>query len=211
MRISSNNITTLFAIIGLALIGSAAHNTAQAVPNTLGVGKAGPVDLSALPGPSALLYLGYSRCAESCPLALRAVERALSSLGTAARQCMSVVFVDIGENDTDQPAAMRRQHAQHFLDSFLAGGMAVVPADSRQRQTLIQSLGAEIKPLVDPDPLVLPRYSHARSFYLVSKTGTIEQVVPVSAGYEILLDAMKRQTKNDKCQTDTPSVGATQK
>jgi cytochrome oxidase Cu insertion factor (SCO1/SenC/PrrC family) len=206
MKIISDKLTALFV-----LIGSVAHNTAQAVPNTLGVGIKGPVELSSLPGHSALLYLGYSRCAESCPIALRSLDRALTSLGAAARKCMTVVFVEISENDTDQSAALRQQHAQRFMDNFLTGGVAAVPRDAQQRQSLIQSLGAEVNTIVDPDPMVIKRYSHARSFYFVSNTGTIEQVVPVSAGYEILLDAIKRQTTNDKCQMDTPRVGATQK
>jgi len=198
-------------LLAVVLIGSAAQIKAQAVPNTLGESVKGPVTLSALPSRNALLYLGYSRCAESCPLALRSLDRALTALGSAARKCMSVVFVDIGENDSNQPAAARPQHAQRFMDSFFSGGVAVVPRDAQQRQSLIQSLGAEVNTVVDPDPLVLQRYSHARSFYFVSNTGTIEQVLPVSAGYEILVDALQNHTKNGKCLTDTPSVRELQK
>jgi cytochrome oxidase Cu insertion factor (SCO1/SenC/PrrC family) len=201
----------LIIVVEVVLIGFALKATAQAVPNTLGEGVNGPVALSSLRSRNTILYLGYSRCAESCPLALRSLDRALTALGAAARKCMSVVFVDIGENDTDQSAAARQQHAQRFMDNFLTGGVAAVPRDAQQRQSLIQSLGAEVTSVPDPDPLVLHRYSHARSFYFVSNTGTIEQVVPVSAGYEILLDAIQKQTKNGKCQTDTPSAGASQK
>lgn len=156
MRLHAAKITIL-------VVGFVVHTTAQAMPDSLGEGVKGPVMLSSLPNPTALLYLGYSRCAEYCPLALRTVERALSAEGAAAKECISILFVDMSDNDTDQPAATRRQNAQQFLDSFLAGGIAVVAADSQLRHTLLQALGAEVKPVTDPDPLVATRYSHARS------------------------------------------------
>lgn len=75
-----------------------------------------PVTDRDLRGSFALIYFGYTRCQEACPVALRTISRALELLGDEA-QSVQPVFVNIDERDSADHVA---GYARAFHPRLLA-------------------------------------------------------------------------------------------
>lgn len=207
----SNSLALLALLAWMALSTQGALAASQKVTDNLGQTTSGSFSLSSLGNATAIIYMGYSRCAASCPMALRSLDRALNALEPEARRCFRPVFVDISDVDPANSPAQRRQYAQKFLDSYLAGGVAAVPGTTEQRNRIIASLGEKVTTITDRDPSVADGYSHSRMFSFVSNAGAIRKAVPLSAGYEILVDSLQQIAHSPDCKSPTRIMGASQK
>lgn len=86
-------------------------DAAPAAPFALGDVDGRPVSLATYRGAPLLIYFGYTRCPDACPLTLSRLSRALRRLGRAAADArVLLVTVDPAR---DTPAALR-QYAAKF-------------------------------------------------------------------------------------------------
>lgn len=139
------------ALTGLAACGGDSGHTfagylqaptdvgAIELPDLADAGR--PMALRAAPGGVLLVYFGYTSCPDYCPTSLNSAGRAIDQLGDdGERVTVALVSVDPAR-DADRIV--------DYVDSFVAGGHALLTDDLSLVAQAIDAFGGSFTPAVD--------------------------------------------------------------
>ena len=119
-----------------------------------------------------LVYFGFTRCPDSCPLTVQNAARLLHELGSVA-QHVRFLFVTV-DLDHDKPAVLRRFLAR-FCPPPGINGLYGTPAEL---QALAKRYGVDYRAPTGPDAAdPVSAISHGDALYLFGRDGKAEAII----------------------------------
>lgn len=139
---------------------------------TPGIGA--PTDLVPPSGDLTLVYFGFLSCPDVCPMTMVDVRRALSTIGEARAERVTMAFITV-DPERDDPERMRR-----YLDTFFAEGRyrAMTAADDDALTAAADRFGVRFE--IEPHDQGALRYdvAHTAVLYVVDDRGLIVRELP---------------------------------
>lgn len=150
-------------------------------------GAGGPWRLSehTTEGSLVLLYFGFTRCPDLCPMTLGTIANALGELPEASRRRVQVVFVSV-DHRYDTPASASA-YASDFGPQFTG-----LTGDSLALARVTQQFNAAFAFVPLPESAMEYTVDHTGLVYLLDRRGLVRDMVPTD---QIVTDLRKRMEK----------------
>jgi protein SCO1/2 len=136
-------------------------------------------------GSLVLLYFGFTRCPDLCPMTLGTIANALRELPEASRRRVSVVFVSV-DHRFDTPASASA-YAADFGPQFTG-----LTGDSLALARVTQQFNAAFAFVPLPGSAMRYTVDHTGLVYLLDRRGLVRDMVPTD---EIVTTLRKRMEK----------------
>lgn len=137
---------------------------------------------SSIRGTPALLFFGYTRCPDACPMTLSRVARAYRIAGPEARR-IPTLFVSVDPRDT--PAVLRR-----YLSYFGAVPARGLTGSKEQVDAVVKQFGARYT-IHDTGSAAGPLVDHTIRIFLLDRDGDVVRLFDPTAKPEEIAKAMK--------------------
>lgn len=132
-----------------------------------------------------LLYFGFTRCPDLCPLALGTVSHALAQMPETARRRVLVVFVSV-DFRSDSPATAA-SYAAEFGPRFVG-----LTGDSLALRRVTRQFNADFAFVPVPESAMGYTVDHTGTVFLLDRRGLVRDMVPTD---RIVTDLRKRMEK----------------
>ena len=117
-------------------------------------------------GKAALLFFGYTTCAEACPITLAKVKSVYSMLGSRQKDVMTV-FVSV-DPARDTPDVLKR-----YMEYFLKGSIGLT-GEKREIDAVVKRYGARYE-IEKSDSALGYHVNHTTDIYLLDREGKVRQ------------------------------------
>lgn len=131
-----------------------------------------------------ILYIGYAKCPDVCPMSLSVAGQAFNQLDAKDLNKLQLIFVSVDhENDTDEDVA---NYAQQFFPDFIG----LSGNEEQIKKTVSQFYSSY---LVEKDPNSYLGYSiaHTDRFYFLNSKGIVKATIPNPRSVDEVLQVIK--------------------
>ncbi|MCB0385569.1 MAG: SCO family protein [Bdellovibrionales bacterium] len=127
-----------------------------------------------------LLYIGYTKCPDVCPLRMTKIREALAGLGVKELRGIQPIFISV-DTDNDKPEEVSA-YAQYFLKGFVG-----LTGSQSEVNKAISLFGATYSKSAEPNSELGYSYIHTDRLYFLDNRGRVldSMVAPTDAA-EIL-------------------------
>ncbi|WP_413581631.1 SCO family protein [Bdellovibrio sp. HCB288] len=131
-----------------------------------------------------LLYFGYAKCPDVCPMALTYASQAMKSLTDQERQKIRLIFVSVDvANDTPANVAV---YAQQFDPSFVG-----LSGTKENIDTAVHQFAASYIEEKDPKSYLGYSISHTDRIYFLNQKGIVLDTLPNPRSAESIIEKIK--------------------
>lgn len=147
-------------------------------------GAGGPVSLAAFRGRAVLLFFGYGRCPDVCPVALGLMAHALEDLSPADVQRVQPLFVTLDPARDDPPSL--QAFVEHFHPRFVGLGGS---EDAVDRVAALY--GVRHYRVETGNSALGYAVNHSAATYLISPDGSLRFIFPHRTPPSVLTEAIR--------------------
>ncbi|MCB0366625.1 MAG: SCO family protein [Bdellovibrionaceae bacterium] len=127
-----------------------------------------------------LLYIGYTKCPDVCPLRMIKIREALAELGAQNLEDVQPIFISV-DTDNDKPEEVSA-YAQYFLKGFVG-----LTGTQTEVNKAISLFGATYSKSVEPNSELGYSYIHTDRLYFLDRKGRVlDSLVAPTDAAEIL-------------------------
>lgn len=180
-------ISMLTSLVSLAIVGALiyyANRTPILGGNFSGVSKQGPWTFKDQAKPLNLLYVGYAKCPDVCPMALSYAHEAFSKLSDEQKNSIRFLFVSVDvDHDTADSAS---DYATQFDPLFIG-----LTGTKAQIDQIMKLFGASY--MMEPNPKSYLGYSisHTDRIFFLNKKGIVVDSLASPRGSDLILQKIK--------------------
>lgn len=171
------------AVLAAASAGVPVNPPKPVATHTLTNQEGRAVVLPAADGRWQLVFLGYSHCADVCPLTLHKVSSLLVRLGPAAPK-VAAAFVSL-DSERDSPQRLREYVAQ--FDTRIQG----LTGEPEALRAAAAELGVLVRRYQGKTALAYT-LQHSSFVYLLDPKGQLRQIYPPAVGVEVMAADLAR-------------------
>lgn len=134
--------------------------------------------------PLNLIYFGYTKCPDVCPMSLSYAAQAFLKLNNKELQNIQFIFISVDhEHDTNKNVL---EYAHQFHDSFLG-----VTGNEESIDAVVKLFGAGYFLEVNPKSYIGYSITHTDRIFYTNKTGRVIDSLPNPRDPEIILNKIK--------------------
>lgn len=183
-------------ILGLALVlgfNTSSCYAADEVPETTAApvggdfsmaSANGPLNLSDLEGKLVMLFFGYSKCPDVCPISLATLAQAFDGLEETELKQTAGLFISV-DYKRDNPQDLQL-YASYFHDNFIGA-----TGTEAQIETATRLYGAKYYEVALEGSAFGYSVNHSAATYLITPAGELRFVFPHNTPSSVLRDAMQ--------------------
>ncbi len=145
----------------------------------------GNFSLHEVKGKLAVLYFGFTRCADVCPISLHKLSQALAKLNPAEQSDVIPIFISV-DSRRDTP-----ETAQKYVSFFRKNGIGLAGSAS-EIAPVAARYGASYMIQDEPGSALGYSVQHPTRFFLVDRFGRFRGAVETSAQESELIDQIRR-------------------
>lgn len=131
-----------------------------------------------------LLYFGYAKCPDVCPMTLSAASQAIAKLPEDQSSKLRLIFVSVDiENDTPKDVSL---YAQQFSENFVG-----LTGSKESMIKALETFGAHY--IVEPMPDSYLGYSiaHTDRLYFLNRRGKVIETLQQPRSSQVILEKIK--------------------
>lgn len=180
-------LSMLTSLISLAVVGTLLYYANQSPTlggNFQAVSKQGPWNFKEDAKSLNLLYVGYAKCPDVCPMALSYTHDAFAKLSDQQKNNIRFLFVSVDvEHDTVESV---QAYATQFDPQFIG-----LTGTKIQMDQIMKLFGASY--IVEPNPKSYLGYSisHTDRIYFLNKKGVVIDSLTSPRGSDLILQKIK--------------------